>query len=314
MADTEVESTGETAGESTGETSREPTTEPTGPTTGPTTEPAGPTTGLTGPPTEPTAGAAAPSTVTSSPGGERLGLEVLAVLGVSFLASGVYALLNFIQTELTVPGGIGHATATVVQASQTSHPWLDFAFDLTDVFNGAAPAALALVLLARTPGGPGFGIGFDLRRRREALQGVGFFLLIGVPGLGLVWLAHVVGVNASIQATDFPNVWYRVPMLVLNAFQDGLAEEVVVLAFVLTRLRQLGWTDSRAIGASAVLRGSYHLYQGIGGFVGNMVMGVIFGWWFTRTRRVMPMVIAHFLLDTASFVGYVYLHSRIHWL
>jgi len=79
-------------------------------------------------------------------------------------------------------------------------------------------------------------------------------------------------------------------------------------------LRQLGWTNSRALAASAILRGSYHLYQGPGAFFGNMVMGVIFGWWFQRTRRVLPLVIAHFLLDAFSFVGYVYLHDHISWI
>jgi hypothetical protein len=43
-------------------------------------------------------------------------------------------------------------------------------------------------------------------------------------------------------------------------------------------------------------------------------MGVIFGWWFTRARRVLPLLIAHFLLDAVSFVGYVYLHDRVSWL
>ena len=37
-------------------------------------------------------------------------------------------------------------------------------------------------------------------------------------------------------------------------------------------------------------------------------MGLIFGWWFQRTRRVLPLVIAHFLIDAISFIGYVYLH------
>jgi uncharacterized protein len=100
----------------------------------------------------------------------------------------------------------------------------------------------------------------------------------------------------------------------LEAAQSGIVEEVVVVAFLLTRLRQMGWSDSRALGASAVLRGSYHLYQGFGGFAGNFVMGLIFGYWFQRTRRVLPLVIAHFLLDAISFLAVVYLRSRIPWI
>ncbi|MDT4971572.1 MAG: hypothetical protein QOG22_1715, partial [Pseudonocardiales bacterium] len=99
-----------------------------------------------------------------------------------------------------------------------------------------------------------------------------------------------------------------------SAFQNGLAEEIIVVGYLLTRLRQMGWSNQRALVASAVLRGSYHLYQGFGGFLGNMVMGLIFGYWFQRTRRVVPLVIAHFLLDAISFIGYLYLHDRISWI
>jgi len=42
----------------------------------------------------------------------------------------------------------------------------------------------------------------------------------------------------------------------------------------------------------AVLRGSYHLYQGFGGFLGNAAMGVVFAVVFRRTRRLWPLVIA----------------------
>ena len=45
-----------------------------------------------------------------------------------------------------------------------------------------------------------------------------------------------------------------------------------------------------AIGASALLRGSYHLYQGWGGFAGNLAMGVVFGILFAVGRRTWPFV------------------------
>ena len=135
-----------------------------------------------------------------------------------------------------------------------------------------------------------------------------------MPGLALVYAARQAGVNATLDVVNFPDVWYRIPYLLLSAFQNGLAEEVVVVGFMLTRLAQLGWSRERALIASATLRGSYHLYQGFGGFAGNVVMGLIFGWWFQRTRRVLPLVVAHFLLDAFSFLGYVYLHDRLSWI
>ena len=246
---------------------------------------------------------------------EHFGLELLTVLGVSLGMSGIYAALSLLRAEWTVRGGIGASTTTVVSGAQTTYPWLDLLDDLADLLHGLAPPLLALVLLARVPGGPGFGVGFHLRRfRSDATLGVGFLALIGIPGLALVYAAHRAGVNASLNVVNFPDVWYRVPYLLLSAFQNGLSEEIIVVGFMLTRLRQLGWTDERALLSSALLRGSYHLYQGFGGFAGNFVMGLIFGRWFQRTNRVLPLVIAHFLLDAASFVGYVYLKSRISWI
>jgi membrane protease YdiL (CAAX protease family) len=105
--------------------------------------------------------------------------------------------------------------------------------------------------------------------------------------------------------------WWTVPMLLLNAAEAALLEEVIVLAYLITRLRQLAWGPWAAIGASALLRGSYHLYQGWGGFAGNLVMGLLFGYLFSRTRRAWPFVVAHFLLDVAAGIAYLLFRERL---
>lgn len=253
----------------------------------------------------------------AAPTKERYGLELLAVLGVSYGMSGIFALLSFLRAQITINHGAGFsnvATAPLNQGKETTYPWLDILDQLAGVLNGVLPAFLAVVLLMRSPAGRGLGIGLDRLRLREIGQGAGFALLLGAPGLALVYFARKAGLNAQIVVTDFPDVWYRIPVLLLDAFQDGIAEEIIVGAFVLTRLRQMGWSNPRALGASAILRGSYHLYQGYGGFLGNAVMGVVFGWWFQRTRRVWPLVIAHFVIDAVSFIGYIYLKDRVSWL
>jgi membrane protease YdiL (CAAX protease family) len=70
----------------------------------------------------------------------------------------------------------------------------------------------------------------------------------------------------------------------------------------------------RAVAISATLRGSYHLYQGLGGFFGNAAMGVIFAVLFLRWKRATPMIIAHTLIDAVAFVGYVVLAGHVSWL
>jgi membrane protease YdiL (CAAX protease family) len=110
---------------------------------------------------------------------------------------------------------------------------------------------------------------------------------------------------------DLPHVWWAVPVLILSAVQNAILEEVVVVGYLITRLRQLGWALPAVVLTSAVLRGSYHLYQGFGGFLGNAVMGVVFALFFLRFRRVGPLVLAHALMDTTVFVGYALLGNRL---
>ena len=49
-----------------------------------------------------------------------------------------------------------------------------------------------------------------------------------------------------------------------------------MVGFLLTRLRELRWPALNAVLLSAFIRGCYHTYQGVGGFLGNFVMGLIF--------------------------------------
>jgi membrane protease YdiL (CAAX protease family) len=104
--------------------------------------------------------------------------------------------------------------------------------------------------------------------------------------------------------------WWTWPVLVLDAAQAALSEEIVVLAYLVTRLEQAGWDGRAAAAASALLRGAYHLYQGWGGFVGNLALGLLFGEGFRRTRRAWPFVVAHFLLDVGAGVGFVLFRDR----
>jgi CAAX prenyl protease-like protein len=84
----------------------------------------------------------------------------------------------------------------------------------------------------------------------------------------------------------------------------------VVLAYLITRLRQLAWSPLAVIATSALLRGSYHLYQGWGGFFGNVLMGALFAVLFLKWRRAWPFVVCHFLLDASAATGWLLFHGH----
>ena len=43
-------------------------------------------------------------------------------------------------------------------------------------------------------------------------------------------------------------------------------------------------------------------------------MGLLFGYWFTKTKRVLPLIVAHTILDVIAFVGYAVLREHVDWL
>ncbi|HEU0257710.1 MAG TPA: CPBP family intramembrane glutamic endopeptidase [Microbacteriaceae bacterium] len=159
---------------------------------------------------------------------------------------------------------------------------------------------------APTPGQSGFRrIGLDLRRPGHDLAlGVLLVAVIGIPGLGLYAAGRALGITVAVDAAPTHWLWWTVPILVFSAIRSGLQEEVIMVGYLFTRLPRVGWGPWRIILASALVRGSYHLYQGFGPFLGNAVMGVVFGWYYHRHGRTMPLVVAHTLLDVISFVGY----------
>jgi membrane protease YdiL (CAAX protease family) len=260
------------------------------------------------------------------PGGQgkptRLRVEVLVVLGVSLGASAVYAVLA-LADRLTEATPLASQTVAL-NTSDSVKPWLDLLYQLAGIGLGMVPAFLALYLLANaTPGqassqpagqsraqpvGPLAGglrlVGLRPRRGlRDLGLGAALAAGIGLPGIAFYLLGRALGWTAHIETDGLGAHWWTIAVLILAAFKNGLVEEVVVVGYLSDRLTRLGWTPAAWIGAAAVLRGAYHLYQGVGPFFGNLAMGLAFGWFHHRVRRVGPLIAAHTLMDVVAFAG-----------
>ena len=236
----------------------------------------------------------------------RLTVEVWIVLGLSLGASGVYSLVSLIR-KATMPGGLKDQTATL-NGSQDDRQVFDFIYQVLGIGFALVPIALALYLLSQDAVRERVTTRLGLDRTRpgfDARWGLLLFLSIGIPGLAFYGLGRVLGITAQIIPAPDTSYWWTAPVLILAAFQNAALEEIVVVGYLTTRLRQIGWEMWPTIVTAAALRGSYHLYQGVGPGLGNFVMGLVFGYWFQRTNRVLPLVIAHTLLDVVAFVGYL---------
>jgi membrane protease YdiL (CAAX protease family) len=243
----------------------------------------------------------------------RIKLELAIVLALSLGASAIYSIISIVA-RLTDETSLAQQTATI-NRQLSDRQWLDFSYQFLGIALGLAPVALVLYLLWEKKKSPFGLIGLNLSEPgRDIWRGTWIAALIGIPGLGLYLVSRQLGISAEVIPAAVGEYWWAIPMLLFAAVRASLIEEVIVIGYFFNRLSRLGFSIRSQILLSALLRGSYHLYQGFGGFIGNFFMGLLFGYLYQRWGRVMPLVVAHFLLDAAIFVGYAALKDVLIFL
>lgn len=233
----------------------------------------------------------------------RITAEIAIVLSLSLGASAVYSVVSLINKATTPEGVAGQVSR--LNTSMSDRPVFDLIYQVLAVAFDFAPVALVLFLLWEPTRSAFRRLGFDFARWRSDLKWVGILILaIGIPGLVFFGVSRLLGLNAGISTNGLADYWWTPLILIARALDAGVVEEVIVVGYLFTRLRELNWKPWAIILTSAALRGSYHLYQGYGAFVGNFVMGVVFGLLYQRYGRIMPLVIAHTIFDMIAFLGY----------
>ncbi|MDQ4213993.1 CPBP family intramembrane glutamic endopeptidase [Microbacterium capsulatum] len=233
----------------------------------------------------------------------RIGGEIAIVLALGLGQSAVYAIVQLLD-RLTVSTPLADQTAALNPA-QSRREVFDFVYQLLGVGFSVVPVLLVCFLLWRSSGPHLGALGLDgTRIWRDAGWGAGLVLAIGIPGLALYIAGRLLGLFVAVDPGAQSHYWWTMPMLLLSAARAAVQEEFVVLGYLFVRLRQLGWGPWTIVLTTSALRATYHLYQGPGAFVGNLGMGLLFGFLFLRSGRLLPFLVAHFLIDAAAFVGY----------
>ena len=142
----------------------------------------------------------------------------------------------------------------------------------------------------------------------DSLMGVGL-AVAAYAGYVLLWIlvttahlqpTYLAGGTALVHG-EF-SLWLVLAVSLLNP----LFEEVFVCGYVITVAREAGRL-SWGINGSVAIRLAYHLYQGGIGVVSILPSGLIFAWWFARTGRLWPAVVAHVVMDLAAMIEYAHL-------
>lgn len=238
-----------------------------------------------------------------------LALELAIVAFLTLGRSGVYSVLRLVEYYTRPEVNLKAQVVSMTSTYTPDRPLLDLTYHLVGFLFSLTPLPLAAVLLyhTRTPIREAWARGESWIKLHDFARGVGVALAVGVLGAAAYFVSLNLGFATTITAGGESFYYYF--LLLLDAAEAALLEEVLLLGYFTVRLRQLGVSLPKTLLATATLRGSYHLYQGPWGFVGNFVMGLAFGYLYSRWGRIMPLIIAHFLMDVVAFVGLALLAS-----
>lgn len=218
---------------------------------------------------------------------------------LSLGASAIWSTISLLR-KLMQEGGLAKATTTL-NKPLAEIPWLDLVSQVVSISLALVPVLLALYFLTQD------GLSLGLKPKWSDLKQVVLVAAgVGIPGIGLYFLALEIGLTARVIPSALGDNWWTIPVLLLAAMKAGLLEEVIAVGFFMSKLSL--WRPEISVWGlivlSALFRASYHSYQGFSAFVGNFVMGLVFAFWYSKSKRVAPLVLAHFLMDAVVFIGY----------
>jgi len=127
---------------------------------------------------------------------------------------------------------------------------------------------------------------------------VGYYLLYVAVWLTFGEFLQGVGQADSLVAQDL-QLFSVLGVSLLNP----VFEEVFVCGYVITALKGKRGLFF-AVNVSMAIRLVYHLYQGASGVVSIIPLGLIFAYWFARTGRLWPVIVAHAVMDFIGLVGF----------
>jgi membrane protease YdiL (CAAX protease family) len=140
---------------------------------------------------------------------------------------------------------------------------------------------------------------------KDSLIGVGLNIAsyISYAALFILMTSLWPAIAQSVGATNLVDRNLDLPLIIAVCIVNPLFEEGFLCGYVMTVLKERRGMLT-AINVSVAIRLFYHLYQGPLGVLSITPLGLIFSYWYARTGRLWPLVVAHALADLVGFLAY----------
>jgi uncharacterized protein len=210
-------------------------------------------------------------------------IEVLVVLLLAFGISISTSLWYFLHHDLV--------------RFSSARLWRTLAFEL------CAAAVLAWFFSAR---GASIRLLIQPPSRRDLVAGIGLAIAVWIA-YTVIWITSalvVPGSTRGLRGAYLIDGNLGLLVVLLISVVNPAFEEILVCGYLLSRLTEKINVNA-AIGIGVLVRLLYHLYQGPIACLSVIPMGAIYGMWYTKTRRIWPLIIAHGILDFLAFAPYI---------
>jgi membrane protease YdiL (CAAX protease family) len=81
-------------------------------------------------------------------------------------------------------------------------------------------------------------------------------------------------------------------------------EELIVRAYLMTQVKRLTNSVTKAVLISTLLQTSYHFYQGAPAAIAHGATFLIFSIYYAKTNRIAPIILAHLYMDVGGTLEY----------
>jgi len=147
---------------------------------------------------------------------------------------------------------------------------------------------------------------------RWSLKDVG----VGLPVYGLSYGAYFIGYTVlqylhfgvygswAHPPTFSGNLTHPLAVAILFSLLNPFFEELIVRAYLMSEVSELTGSLDLAVALSVIIQYSYHLYYGWMGAISMSFMFLVFALYYALSRRILPVIVAHALLDIIGVICY----------
>jgi membrane protease YdiL (CAAX protease family) len=147
--------------------------------------------------------------------------------------------------------------------------------------------------------------------------GLAFALFLGVIFLQVALFVILSPVVPWLRAADLHGSFDQAALFgtgasflaVVVAVLNPFHEELLVRAFLITEVEGLYLSTTLAVIVSVGLQTSYHHYQGLPAALSHIPTFLVFSLYYVRTRHILPVIIAHLVMDVLALGVY----AQQHW-